>query len=422
MPGNRAAQLFQPVGRRALNFSIPWRTHLFPFPRLEPLAVILLATVAGAAQPPLATDPLAPWRAGVRIHPLTEPADRHTIHSYFNTCPESPDGKSVIFFASSTRDGQHGAVCLRDRATGKETVLARDLEVEDAHRAACQQWVSQGRRVVYHGERTNRWFTAVVDLATGQERILAQDRLAGWGQPQSDLVPLYGLHWQPGTHRDLELVNIETGTIRTTATADALKQTYPDFLEKHFGDKPVSIFFPVLSPDLNRIFFKLAAPAGGDARSKQASTRLGMVCYSLHDQRFLRADTRWGHPAWHPDARTIVEAGNLLIDSKSGATQHIPGLPNFGSGHPSTSPNGKLMVTDTLMDRVGGSAQEWGVVVADLRGTNHVVIHHFDNSHGATSWRRSHPHPVFSADSQRIYFNVSSGPWTQLYVAEAAPQ
>ena len=375
---------------------------------------------AGAAETSPSTDPLVPWRTGVRIHPATGPADRHTIHSYFNTCPESPDGKSVLFFASSTRDGQHGEVCLHDRTTGKETVLARDLDVEDAHRAACQQWVSQGRRVVFHGERSNRWFTAVVDLATGQERMLAQDRLAGWGQPQSDLVPLYGLHWQPGTHRDLELVNVETGAIRTAATADAVRAAYPDWIAKAYGAQPVSIFFPVLSPDLHRIFFKMAAATGGDPRSKAASQRQGLVCYDLEQARFLCLRQKWGHPAWHPDSRTIVEAGNLLIDSKSGATQRIPGLPNFGAGHPSASPDGKLMVTDTLMDRVGGSAQEWGVVVADLRGTNLVVIHHFDNSQGAVSWRQSHPHPVFSPDGQRIYFNVSSGPWTQLYVAEAA--
>ena len=30
----------------------------------------------------------------------------------------------------------------------------------------------------------------------------------------------------------------------------------------------------------------------------------------------------------------------------------------------------------------------------------------------------SHPHPVFSPDSQRIYFNVGSDEWTRLYVAE----
>jgi hypothetical protein len=46
------------------------------------------------------------------------------------------------------------------------------------------------------------------------------------------------------------------------------------------------------------------------------------------------------------------------------------------------------------------------------------VIHRFDGSKGATSWRPSHPHPVFSADGRRVYYNVNDGRWTQLYVAE----
>ncbi len=363
-------------------------------------------------------EPLAPWRSGVQLRLAAPREGRHTVHSYFNTCPESPDGKWVLFFAAATPDAQCGDVCIRHRVTGEERVLARDINTEDAHRVACQQWVSGGRRVVYHGERDGQWFTAVVDLDTGQERILARDRLAGWSQPHADIVPLYGLHWNPGSHRDLELVHVETGEIHTATSADALQQAYPDFLTQLFGDKPVSIFFPVLSPDLNRIFFKLATPAGGDARSRQASTRLGMVCYSLPEQRFLRADKRWGHPAWLPDSRTIVEAGRLLIDSKTGTTQRIAGLPACRGDHPSASPDGKLIVNDTTMDRLGGAENEWGVVVADIRGTDHVLLHRFDNSRGARSWRRSHPHPVFSSDGRRIYFNVSSGPWTQLWVAE----
>ena len=432
MLGNHSRSFFQTLAKLALIFSNPRKYRPLPSPRpvhqhpctFQPVAVavLLLAASAGAAELTPSADPLTPWRAGVRMHPVADQPGRHTIHSYFNTCPESPDGKQVLFFASAAHDGQRGEVCLRDRATGKETVLARDLNVEDAHRVACQQWVSQGHRVVYHGERAGGWFTAAVDVDTGKERILAQDRLAGWGQPQSDLVPLYGLHWNPGSHRDLELVNVETGAIRTAVTAEAVRGAYPDWIGKAYGEQPVSIFFPVLSPDLHRVFFKMAAASGGDARSTAASQRQGLVCYDLEHAQFLCLRQKWGHPAWHPDSRTIVEAGNLLIDSKTGAAQHIPGLPGFGAGHPSASPDGKLMVTDTLMDRVGGSAQEWGVVVADMCGTNHVGIHHFDNSQGAASWRRSHPHPVFSPDGRRIYFNVSSGPWTQLYVAEAAPK
>jgi Tol biopolymer transport system component len=252
--------------------------------------------------------------------------------------------------------------------------------------------------------------------------VLAPGRLTGWGQPNADVVPIYGPHWNPGSHRDLELLNVETGEIRTALTVEAVKAAYPEYFRTAFGDKPASIFFPVLSPDLKRVFFKLATPAGGDARSTAASTRQGLVCYNLAEQRFLYMSPRWGHPAWSPDSRTIVETSYHLFDSDDGKSRQLPGLPAPHGDHPSTSPDGRLIVTDTTMDVFGGDPKEWGVVVADTRGTSHVLIHRFDNSHGASSWRRSHPHPVFSPDGRRIYFNVSSTRWTQLYVAEAAEQ
>ena len=88
------------------------------------------------------------------------------MHSYFNTCPESPDGRYVLFFSSTDKKGETGEVRIRERATGKETVLASDLHVEDAHRVACQQWLSNGKRVSFHSERDGEWSTKVVDLDT----------------------------------------------------------------------------------------------------------------------------------------------------------------------------------------------------------------------------------------------------------------
>lgn len=367
-----------------------------------------------------AADLLAPWRSNVRIQVVSpEATDRHTMHSYFNTCPESPDGRSVLFFASKSADGHRGDVCVRDRATGQERVLARDLYVEDAHRVACQQWLSNGKRVAFHSERDGVWCVTVVDLDTGRERIMTNQQMAGWGQPNGDLLPLYGPHWNPGEHRDLDLLNVATGEKKTVVTMDALKAKYPEWLSKVVGDKPASIFFPILSPDAKRVFFKMATSTGSDPRSKAASARQGLCCYSIEEKRFLYANDRWGHPSWQPDSRYITEMGNLVYDSNDGAMQRLPGLPPFRGDHPSVSPDGKLRVTDTTLEKFGGKETEWGVVVSDAKGTDYVIIHRFENGRGAASWRRSHPHPVFSADGKRLYYNVSSGQWTQLHVAEA---
>ncbi|MCX6906739.1 MAG: hypothetical protein NTY01_01715 [Verrucomicrobia bacterium] len=379
----------------------------------------LLAAVA-AIDASGGDDPLAPWRSGVNIRPVTTQGGRHTIHSYVNTCPESPDGRWVLFYASTTPDSHRGEIRILERATGEEKVLARNVNTEDAHRAACQQWISRGQRVVFHDVRDGEWLVATVEVESGKERVLARQRQLCWGQANSDLVPIYGQHWNPGAHRDLELLNVETGEITTVVTAYAVRAKYPELITKLFGDKPISVFFPIISPDLKRVFFKLASPGGGDFRSSKASVRLGLICYDLENKRFLFGTANWGHPAWHPDSRTIVQKGNYLTDSNNGSARRIPDLPDFRGDHPTASPDGKLMVTDTTMEKFGGTDKEWGVVVSDIRGKNHFILHRFDNSRGAKSWRKSHPHPVFSPDSRRIYFNVSSGDWTQLCVAEAA--
>ncbi len=385
--------------------------------RLLPLLATLLCTVL-----PLRSedDPLAPWRNGVNIHPVAPDQQRHSIHSYFNTCPESPDGKWLLFFTSTAADGQHGEVRIRNRASGEERVLADNLDVEDAHRAACQQWVSNGKRVVYHGERNGEWFVGVVDVESGKETQHVTGRLSCWGQPNGDLVPLYGPHWNPGEHRDLELLNVATGEIKTVATAEAAKAAYPEWFAKQYGDQPVSIFFPILSPDASKVFFKLASNghSNGNPRSKGASEREGLICYSIAEKRFLFLRPSWGHPAWCPDGTTIVNVAFSLTDSNTGKEHRVPGLPVCRGDHPSSSPDGKLLITDSTMDRFGGKNTEWGIFVANAQGNDHVIIDQFDNSHGAKSWRVSHPHPVFSPDGKRIYFNVSSGQWTQLYVAE----
>jgi WD40-like Beta Propeller Repeat len=376
---------------------------------------------AGAQNRPAADgDPLQPWCQGVLVHPVSDEPGRHTIHSYYVCNPESPDGRRVLYYASTDPAGHQGVLCIRDRETGRETVLARDVNVEDAHRAACQQWISGGSKVAFHDVRNGRWLVAVIDIGSLEQKVLIRDRQLAFGQPAGGLLPIYGCHWNPGDHRDLELVDVNSGDLRTVVTAEAVRLAYGTWIRQEFGDPAISIFFPVLSPDHKRVFFKIARGSGGDDfRSQDASHREGLIGYELQQDRFLFLREKWGHPAWYPDSRRIIEVGNVLIDSDDGAVGRIPDLPKFRGSHPSVSPDGALFVTDAMLDNVGGKPGEWGVVVGDLRGGRYQIVHRFDNSHGARSWRKSDPHPVFSADGRRIYFNVSSGDWTQLHVAEA---
>jgi len=391
------------------------------FVRFLAVSTVLAVPSVSAAEPSGSPDPVSVWREGVRVAPVSETPGRHTIHSYYVCNPESPDGRHVLFYSSADPAGHVGEIRILNRQTGHETVLAEDVHTEDAHRAACQQWLSDGRRVAFHEVAGGRWQVAVVDVATRRKTVIAEDRQLGFGRSEGDLLPLYGCHWNPGGHRDLELWDATTGELRTALRISDVERQYADWLTTEFKGKSTSIFFPVISPDQSRVFFKMAAGNGGDNfMAKDASHRQGLISFDLERRRFTMMRGKWGHPAWHPDSLHIIEMGNLLLDSSDGSHARIPDLPNLRGSHPSASPDGRLMVTDGLSEAAGGPAGEWGIMVGDLHGRHYRLLHSFDNARGARSWRRSHPHPVFSGDGRRIYYNVSDGEFTRLFVAEAA--
>jgi hypothetical protein len=378
---------------------------------------------------------LSPQDSGVkfwkdcRVRPLLPEAAAHSIHSYYVSTPESPDGRAVLFYSSTLPTGYEGDVRLLERATGTVKTLASKVTVEDAHRAACQQWLSKGKRVVYHDFRDGEWQVVCVDLDPFQERVLAKGRQVGFGAAAGDVVPIYGPHGSPGSHRDLELLNVATGEIRTVLAADTVRQTYGDWISSAFGDRPISIFFPVLSPDGGRVFFKMACatPSTIDPRTPEffrrtPSDRKGLFCYDLKESRLTFPQPHaWGHPAWHPDGKQIIEINHVLIDAATGTVRKIPGLPKLSGGpHPSVHPGGALFATDYTPPLEDPKKGFWSVMIGSLEGREYTVAHTFDLTGGATSWRRNHPHPVFSPDGKRLYFNAAAGPWSRLMVAERA--
>lgn len=379
-----------------------------------------VVAVFAAVLPALAEIAVARW-SNAMLRAVSKVPERHTIHTYFNVSPESPDGRYVLFYASKSEDGQTGELVMQKRATGEETVIARGVATEDAHRAACQQWMDGGRAIVYHDCRAGRWTVLAVDRETLRERVVATDRQLGFGAAAGTQVPLYGCHWKPGEHRDLELADLRTGEIRTAVrAADAVAQA-PAWAAKTFGDGPatLSIFFPVVSPDGQRVFFKLAKGGGGDNfRSSSASVREGKFVYDLAAGTLVRFYPQWGHPAWHPDSRRIIEKGNLLLDLDTEAVKRLVAIP---TDHPSFAPGGTLFVSDGKVTKADYAATGNLVVTVGSATTDEQArVDRFKSTAGAKTWRKSHPHPVFSPDGRRLYYNVNAGPWTELRVAEVS--
>lgn len=378
-----------------------------------PLAVLFFAFACTAAW-----GQLAAWRSAQK-HAVAPDQSRHSIHAYFNTCPESPDGKFVLYYTSTAPDGEKGDIRMLERSTGRETILAENITTEDAHRAACQQWAGNGRHVVYHNLIDGRWSVREVDIATKEERVLAMDRQLGFGSATGKWAAVYGCHWNPGAHRNLELIDVATGEISTAVTAEETVAAYSDWIEKKLGSRDLTIFFPVMSPDESKVFFKPCIPGGGSSyRGMSVSRRDGKVIYDLAGKKFLHKEDSWGHPSWTPDSKGILEKNKTVLDVASGKTGAAL-APSCFSDHPTISPDGTVFVTDAdVAKRPFGAGGKWAIGIGSTTADEFVVVDVFDNSKGAKSWRRSHPHPAFSADGKRVYYNVSDGAWTRLMVAE----
>ncbi|MGI5868903.1 MAG: biopolymer transporter Tol [Kiritimatiellia bacterium] len=377
-------------------------------------AMVATAGVANAA-----AAPVAAWSNAV-IRPVSTVPNRHSIHTYFNVSPESPDGRYVLFYVSTENNAEKGDLVVQERATGKETVVARDIFTEDAHRAACQQWMDGGRTIVYHDCRDGRWTVVAINLVTRQSHVLARDRQLGFGAAMGTQAPLYGCHWKPGKHRDLEFVDLRTGAIRTAVKADDVAALQPEWVEKILPEngQPVSIFFPVVSPDGRKVFFKLARGSGeGNFKTSKASIREGKFVYDLTTGRHIRFYPQWGHPSWHPDSKRILEKGNIVFDAKDGQGRRLPAM--IPTDHPSFGPDGSVFVSDGKVTKADYAATGNLVVTVGSATTEEQArVDLFKSTAGARTWRKSHPHPVFSPDGKRIYYNVNAGPWTELRVAE----
>ena len=130
----------------------------------------------------------------------------------------------------------------------------------------------------------------------------------------------------------------------------------------------------------------------------------------------LVSDLRPARLAALVDAVTAAHLDGLLITSLPNI-RYLTGF-SGSSALLFVTPRDTLFVTDFSPPLENPRKGFWSILVGSLEGKDYAVVQTFDLNGGATSWRRNHPHPVFSPDGKRLYFNSAEGPWSRLMVAE----
>ncbi len=159
---------------------------------------------------------------------LVSRADEAAVHSYFDICPESPDGRHVVYTSLVGPEVTHTGYKPLFRAQlvvtdpeGRQHRTIVDDVLAGTHEGAMQQWVDS-RTVAFGACHEGQPVTILVDIETGRRR-----RLPGalrMVSPDGRTVVGPNNHERPADMPQGEdgvtLVDLETGRSRMAFTRD----------------------------------------------------------------------------------------------------------------------------------------------------------------------------------------------------------
>ncbi len=341
--------------------------------------------------------------------PITRlgPADRPVLHSYYDVCPESPDGRRVLVtvFESDTVPGP-ARVGLADRAGALLDLIGEPAEVI-GHVGRFALWLDD-RRIAYRhsaDEAAGGW--SIRDLATGAETE-HPGALRQWHPGiRRGLVQTLGA--TPNPHRlrqGLAVVGEHGETLAEVSVADALSALpsgtpHPPVDELNFmnlkwspdGSRFFAVFTDELFHRMHRpesVKFKTIVSFDADAR----------------DARYLGSFTH--HPTWSGDGASVLamrargETQDLIALPADGSLDARVVLPEVPGIHPSPTPDGRSLLVDVPLRHQTACA----IARFDLATGHREDLACFD--HPRWNHRNGHhPHPVLSPDGARLYFNAA---------------
>ncbi len=332
---------------------------------------------------------------GVVIHRLTHSA-RHDKHAYYDVCPWSPDGKRIVF--SSALPGERTSQIFVMDADGSNMRVVADDGTFGMHTGAFTQWGADGETVYYTTRTDDGAALACVSLRTRDKKILSKpSRMISPDGKRSlflegDINGGLGIMNTDGT--DAHIIVKWDDAIALSPSQDQIKKKPPRFTNCKWSPNGDRILFGItneyMRPRTVKELFTVN-PDGSDLR---------WLCPYEH------------HHIWSRDGSQVLfngKGGMMLINADGTGLHQVC---DFSVGHPSFSPDGRFIVTDSYRGKLPACLVLINAATGEYRKLVNVPT-----TLGFTH-QGTHPHPCWSPDGSQILYDSDQSGTCQIYVLD----
>jgi hypothetical protein len=355
-------------------------------------------------------------RTVTRLTPGPAPA----IHRYYDVPVEEPPGgggRILYFRFDSERIPGPGTVVVADADGGNPVEVGRGEE-GIGHVGAGQTWVAPGR-VAFSPRQQSEGTSVIVDVATGEATPI-ESNIRSVCEATAEAVIMGGGGAARATRLDriqtMRMLDLASGVSRPLLAVEQAWSIHP---RKNEFEPGISNFQnPKFSPDGRHLFVVFGTQVYTMQTERKDLPRIkSLILMDTRGEDVVYLGEFGHHPMWLPDGSGIIAYCNDAAGRQDlmrfsldggGSEMFVENLPGM---HCSSDRAGRRLVTDVF----GAPAEDQVSVIlvhlADGRRETLAAGRHAGRDH----MTGCHPHPQWSRDESRIFFNHPDSGAPQLY-------